>query len=1044
MTSFPSASAPSSAAPGAGSAPSAAAAPRRSGLPALLVCLASLLLYLPTLRYELVYDDWFLIDPSQNDAMKGIQDDFSVALQLFGKEYWAGVSPATDIDALKVPAQALYRPLTLFVWATVSHLYGYKNAVDALPYHLINLLLNTWVVYLLFRVVIRLFDSVRLAVVTSLLFAVHPLHSEAVAYVAGLSDLLATAAVLLGLLLWHSATRTPGRLRVGPYVGMLLVLFLGLLAKELAVLLLAIVALTDLTLALRGRAQAAGTRLAVYMGLAVTFGAHLLMRYQVLGFLKPKTDLIQALDNVLINVPTDVRVANAFKLIAKYLWLLLWPENLSVDYSKAAIPVSPGFESAEPLSGLILCGAMLLFGLVKLRRSPAIAWGLLLFLGCTTFFSNMFVPFGTVFAERLMYLPSAGICLALAVLLDRLLQPAKGSASLHPLGLLLTVLLVGGFATRTWNRNLDFESSTKLFEAAARVVPDSARVHFQLGTLNHNQGLGAEAVEELNRALECDNNFLQAAIQLGDVYGADGNWDMALQTFTNVLGGISGLGGSAQQRTAVEAMVLTRRAEAHRQKGDLALATADLQRAASLGVAGSGADVRLVRLLQGQEKWAESIPVIRNALLIEPDNVELTMALCRAAAFTGDKATFDQSLAQLGNSPSAEGRALALAMEGETLYERGYRDHDEKLQSQAMDKFDQAIDLDPQLATPYFYRGRYISERVGGRAYLNDAIIEYDRALQRAPQHPGALMFKALAQVQLNLNAEALQTLAVLEKINPGIGVWALQSQAYFQLGDLQNMEKVHAKLRAEDKQPLEMILNRSISYDQVGDVEQALKILDQAFASPEYAAVPRVWRTAGLLQLRLGQYAEALASFEQQGTLLAADPEGTRDPYLPANRARALMGLGKDVEAAGQLEALEATIAELPKKSELAPQLRANLLHYRAELFLRPGGALFDASQAEALCAEGRELTSSESPPFFDHSIEALLRLGRTADALARAQEAQKHFFKLTRYPLLVEALQLALDGDTAGAVKRLQEAPLDPADQEDIPARIAAALKG
>ena len=58
--------------------------PQGSALPALLVCLVALFLFLPTVGHELVYDDWFLIDPGQNASMQGINDDFGVALRLFG------------------------------------------------------------------------------------------------------------------------------------------------------------------------------------------------------------------------------------------------------------------------------------------------------------------------------------------------------------------------------------------------------------------------------------------------------------------------------------------------------------------------------------------------------------------------------------------------------------------------------------------------------------------------------------------------------------------------------------------------------------------------------------------------------------------------------------------------------------------------------------------------------------------------------------------------------------------------------------------------
>ena len=154
-------------------------------------------------------------------------------------------------------------------------------------------------------------------------------------------------------------------------------------------------------------------------------------------------------------------------------------------------------------------------------------------------------------------------------------------------------------------------------------------------------------------SLQNDPNFIRAAIQLGDVHASDLNWEKAIGTYTQVIAGMEAVGGMPEQRTALEAMLLNKRAEARRQSGDVAGAAEDLQRAVSLNVEGAGSDLQLVRLLHGQNRYGESIPVIRNALAVNPDDVGLLMALCRAAAATQDDKTYKQTLRQLkdGTAP---------------------------------------------------------------------------------------------------------------------------------------------------------------------------------------------------------------------------------------------------------------------------------------------------------------------------------------------------------------------------------------------------------
>src|SRR6185436_1082668 len=328
-----------------------------------------------------------------------------------------------------------------------------------------------------------------------------------------------------GLLLWERATRDPEHLATRPWIGLLVVLFLGLLAKEQAVLLIPVIALSDVVRSLRGARGSTSARLAVYWGLLLVLAAHLALRTWAIGSLVPDPHAIARIDNPLIAEPFGVRLATGLKLLAMQVWLLLWPQRLSIDYSFDVIPVARSLGEPAALAGTILVLALLVLGLARLRRWPALAWGVLVFVGCAAFTANIFVPIGTFFGERLLYLPSAGACVAAAALIEPLLRPRRAASGLSPIGLLVVLVLAGALGARTIVRNRDFESMATLFTAAEEVAPDSARVQYQLGVVDAGQRFFTKAEEHFVRALLISDEFVQAAIGLGDVYSADRNWD---------------------------------------------------------------------------------------------------------------------------------------------------------------------------------------------------------------------------------------------------------------------------------------------------------------------------------------------------------------------------------------------------------------------------------------------------------------------------------------------------------------------------------------
>jgi tetratricopeptide (TPR) repeat protein len=992
-------------------APTAAAG--RGWLAPLFLAVLSIALFAPTLNFELVYDDAFLI--VNNASMQPARTDFGAALELFTRSYWEGVSPERA-EALRTHGQALYRPLTLFLWACLVYVNGVETTW---PYHLLSILANALVVVLLYRFVRRVWERPRMAFVAALLFALHPLHSEAVAYVAGLSDLLAAVSVLGGLLLYERATREPGRLARGPWLGLLGCLFVGLLAKEQAAVLIAAVALTDWMLSMRGRRSTGGVRLAVYGGLVVALALHLLLRYVAIGELVPDRTAIPPIDNPLIQEPFGIRLLNGLKLIAMQVWLLFWPQHLSIDYSFNAVPVSRSLGQAEPLAAAVLVLAMLAFGLVNLKRRPAIGWGVLFFLGTAVYTSNILVPIGTLFGERLTYLPSMGACLAVAAVLDPLLKDRRkpqSATAVNAGGLLVLLVVSGALGVRTWDRNQQFSSSEKLFDAALSVVPNSARVHFQYAMLINAQGLHTKAEEHLQRSLEIDPTFIQATIGLGDVYNAARNWDKAISVYDRVLQTFRAVpGASPEQYNAVAQLVYRGRARAKQGKGDLAGAQADLQQVISVTSDSPGGYVDMAQLLIERDQAAEAIPLLRTALQLNPENVNVLYLLARAAYRSQDVEAFKQVVADLESTET--GRPLALAMQAELLYEEGDAERDLVKIQQALDMFQEVKELAPNLPKPYVYRARFLLDN--GRVY--DALLDVDRALERSPRDAQALLVKAVALNLANRPNEALPVVQELETINPNLLCYMAMADTYFRLADQESLAVTYEKIEEQGGNPIDFIESRAMQLEEVGQYDQAVAVVEQGRQIPAYHRHPTLLRRLGILLVRAGRFDEALSAFQQQEEAELTVAEAERDLFLPVNRFRALLGLGREEEASAQLDLFESTV-------QPGTHAWPSLLIRRAELLLVPGGRYYDPQEAVRLTDEGVELTEGRFPAMLDRSIEARVAAGQLEAGAERADEALEQFPSERRYQIAGDALRQALEGNPNTALQTLR-APDDEA---------------
>jgi len=235
----------------------------------------------------------------------------------------------------------------------------------------------------------------------------------------------------------------------------------------------------------------------------------------------PLATAADGLDNPLVALPWPRSLLAALAVAWRYLWLCLWPQALSADYSYDAIPVARAPLDPETLAGLTAWAALLALGVLAYRRRHArvsfsVGLTVLPFLPV----SNLVVHIGTIMAERLFYLPSAGLCLLLGLAWDRLRSRHAQPATVPWLAYAKAVTLAIALALltgRTLVRNEDWKSSLTLFQSAARVVPGSAKVHANLAKIDQDPQV---VIEQAELALATYPDYAKSDWALLAVYGS--------------------------------------------------------------------------------------------------------------------------------------------------------------------------------------------------------------------------------------------------------------------------------------------------------------------------------------------------------------------------------------------------------------------------------------------------------------------------------------------------------------------------------------------
>ncbi|XP_017573187.1 protein O-mannosyl-transferase TMTC3 [Pygocentrus nattereri] len=440
---------------------------------------------------------------------------------LFLNDFWG--TPMSEERSHKS-----YRPLTVLTFR-LNYL---LSELSPASYHLLNVLLHVAVCVLFLRFCRLLLDRTT-SVVAALLFAVHPIHTEAVTGVVGRAELLSSIFLLAAFLTYTKSKGADHSIVWTPIVLTVFLVAVATLCKEQGITVIGICCVYEVFVAqgftlpmlidtvvqvVRGKDGFPYTVLQTLLKLVVLVISTLLLVIVRVQVIQSQLPVFTRFDN-----PAAVSSTPARQLTFNYLlpvngWLLLNPSELCCDWTMGTIPL---IESVLDPRNLATLAFYMLLGLLayhSLRHGHSSAKTVVMALSLNVLpfipASNLFFPVGFVVAERVLYVPSMGFCVLVAHGFKTLtLRWGLKKISWFFMGVLLMT-----HAVKTFNRTWDWESEYTLFTSALKVNKNNAKLWNNVGHALENQHNYERALRYFLQATRVQPDDIGAHMNVGRTY----------------------------------------------------------------------------------------------------------------------------------------------------------------------------------------------------------------------------------------------------------------------------------------------------------------------------------------------------------------------------------------------------------------------------------------------------------------------------------------------------------------------------------------------
>jgi len=480
--------------------------------------------YANSLANSFIWDDYQLI--VNNDFVKS----WANLPDVFNKSY---LSPFIKrgccffVDFSTGSGESYYRPVV-----TLSYFVDYSLwRLKPFGYHLTNLtlhIINALVLYFLIGLIV---PDRKIALLGSLLFALHPVNSEAVNNISFREDLLAFLFYMSSFALFIKSGGSRGIRRALFYIASLILFFPALFSKEMAITLPFLLVLYDYYFIVPARQESLWARFkSRYGGYIIIALFYIWVRFFLIAN-NAEPPLIYPGGSFYSDILTMSRVA------AAYIKWLIFPVGIIVSMPAQSYMVSTSIANPRVLSSLFLITAILAIAVKMRRRSRDASFGVLWFFIALLPVSNI-IPISNYIAGRYLYMPLAGFSLAFSIFLLRLDNVRLRAL---PLGMPrqarkdIIVLILAFYFIFTVVGNALWRNDTVFFGEMAERYPDNALVHLSLGNSLRRDGLAADSVAEYKTAIGLNPVLADAYNGLGMAFGSLQQYGKAKEHFLTAI-----------------------------------------------------------------------------------------------------------------------------------------------------------------------------------------------------------------------------------------------------------------------------------------------------------------------------------------------------------------------------------------------------------------------------------------------------------------------------------------------------------------------------
>jgi protein O-mannosyl-transferase len=462
---------------------------KNSFLQVTLIVILGLSLYANCSNGNFVWDDHGLI--KDNDHIKNWSNLPKVITENFG----AGNGGRSNF----------YRPLQ-----TVAHMACYSlGGLKTTGYHLTSILAHILAAVILYFLLRSIFQKKDISFVASLLFVAHPINTEAVCYISGLSDPLSLVFMLACLIFYIKSLYSKN---TALYILALLSFVFALLSKENAVVLPFLILLYHYAFEKRIEIK----KLALFFGILIGYA---LLRSTILSPLGRSPLTLFGLWE---------RVPGFFAAITSYFRLLLFPFDLHMEYGNKLFKIT----DINVMFGLIISFSLIFFACIKKKDNAVLFFGIGWFFITLLPVSNIYPISYSFMMEHYLYVPALGPFLILSGLLC---HPSKNKALVLFLRL-FTVLLLVFYSYLTVKQAGYWKEPVTFYKRTLKYAPDSWRFYNELGMEYADMGNNSRAEAAYKKALEIKPDAAGIYYNLGNLYNKIGDKENALAMYKTANG----------------------------------------------------------------------------------------------------------------------------------------------------------------------------------------------------------------------------------------------------------------------------------------------------------------------------------------------------------------------------------------------------------------------------------------------------------------------------------------------------------------------------